>query len=235
MSGTPSGHDEVDLILAALPPIGERGDEYRYASLPLCILEAVYNLGARYTSVQRLIGRYCERYGLPRYRPRFDVLPPRREQANVADLIDQIEEVGPRRFAEEVLQNLRPTSSQPTAVLRSEAVLQVCRVLDGHGISVLQDMARRGADTGLYRELCAIPGQRQGTAITNLFMLAGDTSLIKFDRMVQRFLERVLGRSVNRNDAQRLLSEAAERLQRTTPWITAGHLDYAVWERESGS
>jgi len=80
------------------------------------------------------------------------------------------------------------------------------------------------------RALRAVPGQGPGTGVANLFMLAGDTDLIKFDRMVKRFLERVLDRRVNARDAQALLSEVATR--RGT---TAGDVDYAIWEYESGS
>src|SRR6188768_2920279 len=58
--------NEVELLIAALPPLRDRGDESRLASLPLCVLDTVYNLGATSTSVDKLIARYCERYGLPR-------------------------------------------------------------------------------------------------------------------------------------------------------------------------
>ncbi len=225
-----SENDDADLIVAALPPLRARGDGYRYASLPLCILDTVYNLGATYVTVNKLIGRYCERYRLPRYRPSADVLPSREEQATVADLIEQIEEIGSQRFATDVLQNMRPTSPHPSAILRSEAALRMARVLDAHAIKVLQDMEGRSADAELRRALRAVPGQGPGTGVANLFMLAGDTDLIKFDRMVKRFLERVLDRRVNARDAQALLSEVATRLG-----TTAGDVDYAIWEYESGS
>ena len=223
------GNNEVDLIVAALPPLRGRGDEYLYASLPLCILDTVYNLGATYVTVQNLIRRYCERYGLPRYRPSVDLLPSRVEQTTVADLIAQIEEVGSERFARDVLRNVRPTSPHKSAVLRSEAALRMAHVLDAHGISVLQDIQGRSADVGLRRALRAVPGQGPSTGVANLFMLAGDTDLIKFDRMVKRFLERVLDRRVTARDAQALLSDVSTRLG-----TTAGHVDYTIWEYESG-
>lgn len=220
--------DEVELLIAALPPLRKRGDESRLASLPLCILDTVYNLGATYTSVDRLIERYCERYGLPHHRASAGELPPREEQATVRDLIAQIDEVGPERFASEVLQNMRPTSPHSSAILRSEAALRMAQVLDDHGISVLQDMRGRSGDDDLRRDLRAVPGQGPGTGIANLFMVAGDPDLIKFDRMVKRFLERVLDRRVSARDAQALLSEVAERLG-----TTAGLVDYTIWEHES--
>ena len=167
---------------------------------------------------------------LPRCRPGVGALPPRDEQATVADLIEQIEDVGTERFAAEVLQNMRPTSPHPSAILRSEAALRMAQVLAAHGISVLQDMEGRSADADLRRALRAVPGQGPGTGVANLFMLAGDTGLIKFDRMVKRFLERVLDRRVNARDAQALLSEVAAKLG-----TTAGIVDYTIWEYQSGA
>src|SRR5262249_9793218 len=189
------------------------------------------NLGATYQSVEKLLARYCEHYGLPRLRPSAARLPPRGRQATVGDLIEQIEEIGPERFAREVVQNVRPTSPHPTAILRSEATLRMAHVLDAHGIGVLQDMQGRSGDDDLRRALCAVPGQGPGTGVANLFMLAGDTGLIKFDRMLKRFLERVLDRRVNAREAQAPPSEGAPR-PRTTP-RPAHHTHWGVEGRAS--
>ena len=91
----------------------------------------------------------------------------------------------------------------------------MAQVLDAHGISVLQDIQGRSADPDLRRELREVPGQGPGTGVANLFMLAGDPGLIKFDRMVKRFLEGVLDRRVNAREAQALLSEVAAQLGTT--------------------
>ena len=97
-------------------------------------------------------------------------------------------------------------------ILRLEAALRMAQVLAAHGISVLQDIQGRSADDDLRRDLRVVPGQGPGTGVANLFMLAGDPDLIKFDRMVKRFLERVLDRRANAWDAQALLSEVAAKL-----------------------
>jgi len=34
-------------------------DSYYYSSLPLCILDAVYSIGVRYTSTKNAVLRYC--------------------------------------------------------------------------------------------------------------------------------------------------------------------------------
>ena len=137
---------DTQLVLAAIPPIRPRGAEFRYASLPLCILDAVYSLGEQYPKVEALVGRYVRHYRVPQHRPSFDVLPPRDEQLTTAKLAQQIEAAGPERFAGDILQNMRPTSSSRNAPLRSVAALEAARTLAAHGVAVLQDVARQDAD-----------------------------------------------------------------------------------------
>ena len=35
-------------------------DEYRYASLPLCVIDAVYSIGVTYEVTRRTVTRWCE-------------------------------------------------------------------------------------------------------------------------------------------------------------------------------
>ena len=43
--------------------IAAPGGEYHYASLPPCVIDAVFSLGVRYESVQRTVREWCARYG----------------------------------------------------------------------------------------------------------------------------------------------------------------------------
>lgn len=221
---------DVNRVLAAMPPIVQRGPEFRYASLPLCILDAVYSLGARYASVEALVGRYATHYEVPRYRASFDQLPPRDQQLTTAELIGQIDELGDERFAADVLDNRRRAWSSYNAPLRSTAVRHAALVLDAQGVSVLQDMAGRDA-ISLRKALRTVPGWRstdRGPAY--LFMLAGDTSLVKPDRWVHRFIQRTFGHPVTDKEAQRLLAGAAEALG-----VTATDIDYTIWTHEQAA
>jgi hypothetical protein len=87
-------HSDVDRIVQALPALPERGDEFRYASVPLCVLDAVFSIGVRYESVQALIQRYADHYGLPLHRARA-ALPSERDQATVSVLTKAARAVGP--------------------------------------------------------------------------------------------------------------------------------------------
>jgi hypothetical protein len=224
---------ELSRVLGALPPeLGERGAELRYANLPLCVLDAVYSVAAPRAQVENLVERYCAHYDVPCHRPRFDRLPRREEQLTIRDLIGQIEAVGPQRFAAEVLRNRRPTSPGIGRVLRSEAVLAVSYVLDAHGIDVLQDLVGAGASRSLYRELCAVPGQSQGTGIRSLFALAGVGEVITPSPLVRRCFTEALGRPIDAQEAGRLLEEAAAALRPDARWITPAYLDHAIANAE---
>mgnify|MGYP003466554474 CR=1 FL=1 len=65
-SMTPAPSDEEAALvlracreLLASAEVVELGDEYFYASLPLCVIDAVYSIGVRYGSVRNVIRRYC--------------------------------------------------------------------------------------------------------------------------------------------------------------------------------
>src|SRR5690242_18485294 len=76
-----------------------KGDEFYYASVPLCVLDAVFSINARYEGVQNLIGRYCAHFGVPRTRSGPE-LPPRYEQLTVSGLVKQVEGAGLEHFTE---------------------------------------------------------------------------------------------------------------------------------------
>ena len=42
-------------------------DEYRYASLPICVVDAVFSIGVRYISTQRVVKNFCGSVGWTRF------------------------------------------------------------------------------------------------------------------------------------------------------------------------
>ena len=61
-------------------------------------------------------------------------------------------------------------------------------------------------------------------------MLAGSDDLIKPDRMILRFLETALDRTVQVPEAQPLLASAAGALKSKHPQLTPRLLDFKIWE-----
>ena len=206
------------------------GDEFHYASVPLCVLDAVFSINTRYQGVQNLVGRYCARFRVARTRPRPE-FPPRKDQLTVSDFVAQVEDVGIHRFTAEILQNRGRTSTR-SGILKSEASLLFANALRVHGVETLQDVGAHIYDASLDADLRAVPGQGSGLSIKYFFMLAGSTDIIKPDRMILRFLTRTLERNVSPGEAQELLVGACEQLKKDYPAATPQGLDHLIWSRE---
>lgn len=209
-----------------------RSRDYLYASVPLCILDAIFSINSRYESARVAVLRYADHYGLRVERSRGE-LPPRHEQATVDQLIGQVRGLGPERFAAEVLQNRGRTSTR-NGILKAEASLLFALVLREHGVQALDDLRDTNPYGDLSWSLEAIPGQASGITVRYFFMLTGADHLIKPDGMVLRFLERLLHRPVGAEEAQDLFTMAVSRVGGRWPRLTVQGLDHMVWEHERG-
>ena len=202
--------------------------EYFYSSLPLCVIDAVFSINARYQAVQNVVNRYCSYYGLMCYREDKRGTPARTKQHSIGELIRNIENLGPEPFAEDVFRNRQRTSTR-SGILKSEAVLRFGKVLFAHGVEFLQDVVHSIDDQEMHGEIRQIPGQRSGISLQYFFMLAGSDDLIKPDRMISRYLERVIGRKLAAAEAQESISRAVHALRVRHPDLTVRLLDYQIW------
>jgi hypothetical protein len=220
-----AAHQELGIADAVLP------DEYFYASLPLCVIDSVFSINARYEGVRNVIARYCSHYDLPRYRENRDEVPPRANQQSMTELIQRIAAIGSDRFATAIVQNCQRTSPR-NGILKSEAALRFARVLSSHRIEYLQDVQDGIEDGELQNEIFRIPGQRSGISLRYFFMLGGSDDLIKPDRMIHRYLERVLAREITAEDTLEVITRAVVVLRLTHANITARLLDSRIWKHE---
>src|SRR6266705_2637408 len=218
--------------LRSLPGLAQPIDyaEFRYASLPLCVLDAIFSINARWETVSAAVGRYATHYGLPLTHPP-GIVPSHQQQATVDDLIAQITSVGPDRFASEVMRNRTRTSTRG-GILKTEAARNFAQVLSGHGIQVIQDMSERLSDPELEADLRRVHGQGSGVAVRYFFMLAGAHHLIKPDRMILGYLSRTLQQRIDADSAQAVLRAATEALRPDLPAITPQLIDAAIWTYE---
>lgn len=222
---------ETAVLTAAhkLGPLPARGD--RWVHLSLCVLDAVFSIGARYSTTARTVHTYAAHACLAH------VLEPAPAVASgkfavteepVTALRARIEEQGPEAFARDVVRNRQRTSPRG-GVLKAEATLRYASILERHGVlrladvtGLLVDDARLGA---VEVDLARVPGHgAYGIRTGYLWMLAGSDDLIKPDRMVLGWLTGVLGRTPTAPEARTLLAQAASSLG-----VTAWQLDHAVW------
>jgi hypothetical protein len=227
----PMGNEIMAVVNAvrAIPDFDAaiRLQEYQYASLGHCVLDSIFSIGVRYEGVRGVLHRYCQRYQLHEFHDGLGP-PPVADQLPLSGLVDQISEVGPERFATEIVQNRQRTSSR-SGILKAEASLLFAEALIRNGVETFQDAMEHIADQDLDRELRGVPGQASGISIRYFFMLAGSPDLIKPDRMIIRFLKGVLGRDVSPEAAVRLLAGVVIQLRTAGLSVDARSIDSAIW------
>lgn len=220
--------DHIEQTGLKLPTLA---DEYRYASLPLCVVDAVFSIGVRYTSTQKVVANLCDYTGWSRFATSRDT----RESGDrgIADLIITFDNVGVEGMAERVFRNRQRTSSR-SGILKAEAVILFCRALSDAGINTFSDFDQ---DRREYAEaiILGLPGQSSGIAFDYFMMLAGDDNLIKPDRMVQRYVRHALGLNTipQPRQAAILVRLAAKELLRRGHQWTPLCLDHAIWKHQS--
>jgi hypothetical protein len=210
----------------------ELSEEYYYRSLPFCIIDAVYSLAARYSSTRNAVIHFCNVAGLQRLRQHGSPYPDTGEQYQVHQFKEFLSGYGDyRRIATEVFDNRQRTSSK-NGILKAEAVHRFARVLVRHNVNYFQDIPTVIPSSQFESDICDIPGQTYGTSLKYFFMLAGEENMIKPDRMILRFLGRVIGDQGNQQNAQAWLSQALQILNQTYPTLTLRKLDHEIWKYE---
>ena len=200
-------------------------DAYYYSSLPLCVIDAVFSIGVKYTSAQNAVLSYCKACGLTPYDRSRTPDGSRR----ISQLIADLEGRSAQQAADTVFQNHQRTSAR-SGILKAEAVLHFAKVLQRHGIETVADLYAAQDLAAAAAEVQQIPGQKSGLSWQYFCMLAGDDSLAKPDRHILRFMEKQLGYRPTPQQAQHLMEETAAILHRDHPNITVRLLDYAIWE-----
>jgi hypothetical protein len=210
-------------------------EEYAYQSLPLCILDAVFSINAKYESTRNVVERYCRHYRLRQVRRDTLCFPPVEEQEPISAFVEKISNLGPEKFAGMVLANRQRTSTK-SGIMKSEAALRFAQVLKLHKVEHFQDVERIQGKEDFENAVKAIPGQRTGITVRYFYMLAGSDDFVKPDRMILGFLKDQLGERLSQDEAQRILSEASNALKAEYPHLTTKTLDHHIWmyQREKG-
>lgn len=197
-------------------------DEYRYASLPLCVIDAVYSIGVTYEVTRRTVTRWCEAMGWPRVRGQGV------REHSLSDFLNAAACYTPDALASEVFQNRQRTSSR-SGILKAEAATMFACALVDAGIHTICDVEDEGSLNAAAIEVRRIPGQGSGISWDYFRMLAGSDDHVKADRMVCRYIATALDEVVptQPSRARDLLIAAAREMGETPRSI-----DYAVWQRQ---
>jgi hypothetical protein len=226
--------DHAKSIAEALEILGDPAEwkmpEGYKNSLALCVMDSIWSIGIKYQTVVRVLDRYLEQRG-------FGGIRDAQKCADgPSDFLEWVKSLNAHeRAADEVslkLENRNKTSSAENAVLKSEAVIEACRMLQSMNVEVTFDLISR-ADEVKPRWLYEIPGQRSGISWRYLLMLSGSPG-VKPDRMVLRFLERI-GVDTSTITAEDFVELIVQKIN--LPQINATAVDHRIWsvERERNS
>lgn len=189
-------------------------------SLALCIIDAIYSTGSHYNSVVNVVERYIERHG------RSD---------GAKDLVASIEGAGgPRQWAVDVVDNLKPAHTQPSAPLKAEVIFQAAQLMGNLGIDTVSGLISAveasPQNNPVHDGWKALPSQSSGVTYNYLLILAGLPS-VKPDRMVLRYLREALGQDaeLSTSRAIELITDAAHVIG-----VSPRTLDHVVWRAASG-
>ena len=207
-------------------------EEYRYASLPLCIIDVVFSIGVGYNTTAATVARFCERTGWPQ------LLPSRPGRGTGSHTIDQFldllggataEQVADRHFGN------RQRTSTTSGILKAEAVRLFAAALAEAGIVSYVDLTPERVELA-EAMILGLPGQGSGIAFDYFRMLAGNDDLIKPDRMVQRFVAGALCLRADPTPRQTalLVRLAAKDLRARGHAWSPLTLDHAIWRHQSG-
>ena len=206
-------------------------DEFYYQSLPLCLIDSVFSINVRYTSVKNVLKRYSMHYDLPLFRSRDSSYPSIESQHTISELHENMKKYGVEDFARYIFQNNCRTSSR-AGILKAEAVYLWAKTLMKYDINAFQDVSKLSDE--IEAEVRTIKGQ--GTGITwNYFrMLSGDDSFCKPDRQLLRFISSAMKRNISDvSEAQEVMNEAVGYLIKSYPNMTVRLLDHTIWKHMS--
>jgi len=206
---------------------GTLGDEYYYSSLPLCVIDAVFSIGVKYSGTQNVINRFCKHVNIQRLR--FQPMPDKSQQLSINNLIQLYSRYGIDGMTDIVYHNKQRTSSRG-GILKSEAVYKFAFVLEKFGVDYFQDIDKIYENYLFESKIKQIPGQKSGKSLSYFYMLSGSDDYIKPDRMIERFIRLAIGdKSLTPQECHDIIVGAQCKLVVEYPNITPRLLDYLIW------
>jgi hypothetical protein len=210
-----------------------QGPDFYYASLPLCIIDSVFSIQARWHSVvfprvtawaesQRWQLKKSEKSELKR--PTID------EFIHVVEEINGNDDSFERLANKNALNYRGRVAANKSAILKAEAVYRFAKALRECGINDYSDLKDRKKLEDAEAKVKNIKGQRSGLTFKYFLMLSGDESLVKGDTMLSRYVATALGiKKIDPLKAEKLVIAAAEKLKHKYVGLTPARLDYAIW------
>lgn len=222
---------DLDKLIARIRELGDLDSPlidpaYEYASLPQCVIDAVFSIGARYESTQNAVRRFCDRQSWQK--------DGRGQGGREHTITEFVEVMLPyesrwRDMAVDLFKNEQLTSTT-SGILKSEAVFHFARVFQNFGIETLADAMKSGLRDDVRSAIKKIRGQASGLSHGYCLILAGNQDGVKGDRMVTRFVANALDLPrVTPALAEQLVRAASVSLRAEFPRLMPSVLDNKIW------
>ncbi len=224
-----SSRDIEQLVAFSRTTLGDKllydakvDDEELYHSLPLCVVDAVYSISARYESTRKVVERLATHQQWAIVRSADTDEPP------IQALLDLYDVVGIEGMADAIYQNRQRTSVK-NGILKAEAVLWFALALQQSGVERLADITMEKY-ASIKALVTKIPGQRSGISLRYFYMLTGDYDHVKPDRFVMRFATAGLNRPPHSvEECHEAIVQTCKVLQTEYPHLTPRTFDSRIW------
>ncbi len=190
---------------------------YCYQSLPVCVVDCVYSLRARYNSVTvPIVERYANKY--------MNGDKTSADDDSLTGFIDHLTVPGLKSFADNIARNHQILGRVP----KEEVCLNIAEVLQGLGIETFKDFQDYPSREKLAETIKTVKGM--GNAGVNyLFMLTGDDNKSKPDVHIHHCMEESCGEDVSDKECQQIIKETVDILKEEFPNLTVRKLDGVIW------
>jgi hypothetical protein len=215
----------VRLCEAKLPLATGYSGDVPYHSLPLCVIDTVFSIGARYEAAVNAVSRFCEYFSLPCL---SEQIPPQAEQLSVSDFVGLHGHHTASEMAETVYQNRQRTSTR-NGILKAGAVLRFANVLQKFQVDYYQDSHKIVGRSAFESAIAKIPGQASGISTRYFYMRTGAQDYVKPDRMVERFISSAIQRTLSVEENSEALIRAQRILVTKYAHLTPRALDALIW------
>jgi hypothetical protein len=204
------------------------GDEHEYASLPLCVIDAVFSIGVKYASTKLVPPRWAAAQA-----PQW---PVHRKGAikehSISEFLDVAERFTRDELATQIFKNSQRTSSK-NGILKAQAVRLFAVALQKAGIERFADCEDETKLELAEAYVRDVKGQSSGISFDYFLILVGHET-VKADRMICRFVARAAGlEHVAPTAAKRAVIDATALLKPMFPHLTTRLFDYIIWNYES--
>lgn len=204
---------------------GQLSDEYYYDSLPLCLIDATFSIGVRYSSTSKTVNNYSVSKGIKKISKPLGM---RSDSYKIDDLINDIQNIADFG-ASTLFKNHQRTSSR-NGILKAQAVLEAAKVLKSNGINDFASFSNElpSISSNLFEN---IKGQNSGISFQYFLMLAGDDNYLKIDRWLLRFLKDATGIDFSSDlvAAHNIYIRACNKLKVIYPNLNPRLYDHTIW------